>query len=183
MLQKFGTVGRREGQEHGDADQPHGARIIAQLDALEDRQRQRLVRNTCHSLAPRVRATVSRRAGTPSNARRAVRVSNGSDMTAIASTTARHVNTMSVPVASCIQPPSAPRRPTRCNSTSPVATGGSTIGSVRSDSMKVLPANSRRANSQASAMPGTSRSTVAPSAVSRLNVTMRHSSGESAVTR
>ena len=58
-----------------------------------------------------MRATSSSRGGTSSNATRAVRTSKGSAITAVASTTAFHVNTISMPKVCSRKTPIGPRRP------------------------------------------------------------------------
>ncbi|OQB94161.1 MAG: hypothetical protein BWX86_01545 [Verrucomicrobia bacterium ADurb.Bin122] len=104
-------------------------------------------------LAPRVRATCSKRTGTSSKATRAARTSSGSDITAVASTTAFQVNTISMPSVRSKNAPSGPRRPKSFKSTRPVATGGTTMGSATSVSTRALPRQWRRASSQPSATP------------------------------
>ena len=89
-------------------------------------------------------------------------------MTAIATTTAFQVKTMSTPSGSS-SAPSGPRRPNSFKRIRPVATGGTTSGSETRVSRTVRPGNSRRASSHAMATPGGSMTRVATAAISTVN--------------
>src|SRR5512143_1311861 len=119
------------------------------------------VERTRASLAPSVRATASRRGFTSSKATRAVRTRRGRDITIIATTTAFHVKTTSMPKRACAARPPGPRRPRNFRSRSPVATGGRTSGSETSVSRRTFPGKRRRASSNASASPKGARSRTA----------------------
>ena len=83
-----------------------------------------------------------------------MRTSSGKDITAVAITTARQVNTISTPKRLSIQRPSRPRLPSSFRSTRPVATGGITRGRVTMVSTKIFPRQCFRASSHPSAIPG-----------------------------
>ncbi len=122
-----------------------------------------IVRNTRAGEAPSVAATSSYRRGTCSKPARAARTTSGNPITAIAMTTAFHVNTTRKPIASRAWPRALRGDRTRSRST-PVATGGSTRGSATSVSSSVRPGKRARARSQPTAAPGTSINGVASAA-------------------
>ena len=135
-----------------------------------------IVKKTRHSPAPSVRAICSKPGFTSSKAVRAARTNNGSDITASAITTARHVNTTSNPKRSCNQCPSGPRLPNSFYSTNPVSTGGRTKGSVTSVSSNDLPRHPGRAKHQANAKPNGAMTTVLSSAIRTVKPTNCQSS-------
>ena len=92
-------------------------------------------------------------------------------MIAIASTTAFHVNTISMPSRSSRRP-TLPRRLRSISRISPVATGGMTSGSDTSVSTSARPGNLRRASSQATNTPAGRISRVAPTAHATVNQVM-----------
>ena len=89
-------------------------------------------------------------------------------MTAIAITTAFHVNTTSMPAHDSARP-SGPRRPKSIRRISPVATGGMTSGSDTIVSTSDRPVKRARASSHASGTPIGSATAVAPAAVASEN--------------
>ena len=90
-------------------------------------------------------------------------------MTVMARTTARHVNTTSIPILAR-RPPMGPRGENSSSRMSPVATGGITSGSETNVSRSRRPRKRRRASSHASSSPGGIISTVAATAVSSVKL-------------
>ena len=97
-----------------------------------------------------------------------VRTISGKLITAIASTTAFHVKTTSMPMRSKARPTTL-LSPNSCSSRKPVATGGSTSGSDSSVSTTGLPGNERRASSHAAAIPAGSATSVESTPISVVN--------------
>ena len=127
-----------------------------------------IVEITRNGLAPKLKATCSNRGFTSSNATLAVLTNNGNDITAIASTTAFQVKTMSKP----IQLPSQPFFPNKRSNNNPVATGGMTRGRVMKVSMRLLPLNEYRASNHAMNNPGGRMNKAARNADFALNQTI-----------
>src|SRR5262245_19632550 len=125
--------------------------------------------------APSVAATRSYRSSTCSKPALAVRTRSGRPMMAIASTTAFHVKTTSMPTRSSTRP-TGPRRPSSMSRMRPVATGGITSGRDTNVSTRTRPGKRRRASSHATTTPGGSTSTVAPTAQISVNQVIRQTS-------
>ena len=121
--------------------------------------------------APSVAATRSYRALTCSNPARAVRTRSGSPMIAIASTTAFHVKTTSIPSRSST-PPKRPRRLRSISRINPWRRGASRAAATRTS----RPARGRETSAARAATRGPRPariSAVAPAAHARVNQVIR----------